>query len=416
MLDEQKGGWVNKGKTATPRVVPKETISPEYSIAVQAYLQYRRYHYRPWRHDTTTLEQRFQDSAYYYTVDEHNSTMYHTGDQFDRFDRKGNRKHILKLSRVYSAKRGEMAFRLNASVSEFPELTAFSGKVWVVEGNDAPAAFRKKYMYKKDYSDIRLEPNGLDYTLTLKYRGGWVTLQAYPVPAGELRNKVHEATGSSRSMRAYERSLARREKRFDKEVAKENKKYKGKDELSFAQYYASLKNQMTAEERKMNLQEWNAHCDSFVRNERKNVLASGAGESAIIRSLEIDGMGVYNCDQISRLTNPVVAHARYKQVGGKELSSSATYIIDNKLNGVLRYDGYEGYSPTKIAYSPSSGNILLTIQKDGKVAFLDQTGFKSETVQHQTDPAFSVTVVDPSTMSVGAFRELLGYKAVSSLP
>ena len=96
----------------------------------------------------------------------------------------------------------------------------------------------------------------------------------------------------------------------------------------------------------------------------------------LTRSLSISNLGIYNCDQIQRLQNPVEIFAEYKNENGKEIKPLFIYLLDNKFNGILKYDGYNNYSPYRFAFSPSSKNTLLAFDGNGDSYIFESDKFK----------------------------------------
>ncbi|MFI5150249.1 MAG: hypothetical protein ACHQRM_11000 [Bacteroidia bacterium] len=412
VLDAQKGTWVNKGKTQTPVVKDKKLGSMENSNAIRQFNEYRNRLKTMRRYDTTGFEERFADTAYYFTSLRFNNPMVIANRRdYDYQDDKRQRSHqsLIRLSRVHSGKKGELAFHIKFTGKEFPEMRAFSSMQWVLTDKETGTTFRNKYQYRQKINDMRLEQEGDGYVMNLKSNTGHLILHAYPVTARNLEKPEHPAVSSRSEWNSYSRSLAKREKQFSKDVDKD-KKEDAKKMVPVPSYWASLKPMMNVNEKKMSFAVWKQYCDSFAVNEKKIVMASAATEGDIIRSLEIDGMGVFNCDQVQRLQNPVVANSSYKTGDGVALNTKSTYIIDNRLNGVLRYDGYRGFSPSKIAYSPGSDNILISIREDGTIAWQNPRQFKDDTREKPTKPEFTVGEVDPSKMSVGEFRKMIGMK------
>jgi hypothetical protein len=413
VLDEKRGNWVNKGKTQQPVVTSSAPRSQVFfSTAVSACLNHRNQQKNIWLYDTTSFAERNADTAYYYTWRKHptqlisnNNNMAHCS----MYNWNNHYRSMIRLSRLTTGKKGETAFTLKLTGREFPEMQAFSGKTWVLTDHETPSSFRRKYGYRNAFCDLRLEEDGDGYAMTLKSTKGFVTLHAYPVSPNQLHQKEHPALNTSRNLRYYTRTFNRREIHFNRMVAKD-KKLNNKNYVPEEKFWASQQGNMTPYERGLNYEQWTAHCDSFLSTEKNNVLASAAGEQMIIRSLQLDGMGVFNCDQVSRLQNPVAASARYKTGSGQPIQSKSTYIIDNKINGILRYDGIGLFSPSRIVYSPGSENRLIAIRQDGTVAFSDPQAFKKSTDVNQKEPEFTVAVADPKKMSVDEFRQLIGLK------
>jgi hypothetical protein len=413
-LDEKKATWVNRGKTAVPVLVsdPFERKGI-FSDAVYSFLNFRKNKRSISYYDTTRLSERFDDTSYFYTILKNPAKMNLLNSLGVEENQEESKKRVslIRLTRAKSCVRGEIAFTINLPYSDFPEMKAFGGKGWVMTDAETRSSFRKKYGSAKVFSDVRLQPSGNGYEIILKTATGFVSLHAYPIASSQLKKKEHHAANTLKAMTQYRKSLLRRERGFNKELAKSKKLNKKKEiEISEQTYWASLKKIMNAEEKGLCFLSWTKHCDEMVKKEKELVSTSAAGEATIIRSLELDGMGVFNCDQIQRLSNPIVAKSKYKGVDGAGLKTRATYIIDNKINGVLRYDGYMGYSPAKIAYSAESDNLLITIGEDGKVAYSDKQGFRKETSKSSTEPEFVMAEVDPAKMSVAEFRKLIGLK------
>ncbi|HXC04862.1 MAG TPA: hypothetical protein VNZ86_08930, partial [Bacteroidia bacterium] len=410
-LNEEKGTWVNKGKTETPKVTGVNTEGDKYSAAVPDFLNHRHKMNSVRLYDSTSFADRFLDTAYYYTTLRHewekcirnrDMTYYET-------NTRGHYQALFKLIRVHSGTRGEMAFKFKFSGREFPEMRAFSGKKWVITDKENYASFRQKYGYRNAFCDLRVETDGEGYILTLKTTEGLVSMHAYPISRKELEKKEHHPENTVKNWKEYAKSLNRREKSFNKIVQKD-KKENNKNYIPEQRYWASLQKKMNGVEEPMTYAAWNAHCDAYTDYIQSRQAALNDNQLAITRSLTVSGMGIYNCDQVQRLQSPVVAHAKYINDNGKDVTTKVTYIIDNRLNGVLQYDGYLGYSPAKIAYSRLSRNILITVREDGVVAWADTGKFSESTKASETKPEFKVTEVDPTHMSVEEFRKTIGLK------
>ena len=93
--------------------------------------------------------------------------------------------------------------------------------------------------------------------------------------------------------------------------------------------------------------------------------------------MSISNLGIYNCDQIKTLITPVEVLADYKDKNGKKIDPLFIYLIDNTLNGMIRYDGYMGYSPYRFAFSPSSKNTLIVFDDKGTAYLFNSDKFKS---------------------------------------
>jgi hypothetical protein len=95
------------------------------------------------------------------------------------------------------------------------------------------------------------------------------------------------------------------------------------------------------------------------------------------QKLSISKLGVYNCDQIKQLQRPVEVQAFYVNAKGEKIEPLVIYVIDSRINGMMRYDGYMGFSPYKFKFSPTSNNTLIAIDEHGKSYYYSPEKFKS---------------------------------------
>ncbi len=100
---------------------------------------------------------------------------------------------------------------------------------------------------------------------------------------------------------------------------------------------------------------------------QKNRIAINNADNAVRQRLSISSFGIYNCDQIQRLFEPLIVNVDYSDEDKNAIIPIFIYIIDKKINGILKYDGYMGFSPNRFAYSPKSETTLLAFDADGNV-------------------------------------------------
>ena len=97
----------------------------------------------------------------------------------------------------------------------------------------------------------------------------------------------------------------------------------------------------------------------------------------LIQSFKINSLGIYNCDQIQRLQNPVEILAEYEDEKGKKILPNFIYLMDEKVNGIIRYDSNRtDYNPSRFAYDSSSKNSLLVFDEDGESYLFSAKKFK----------------------------------------
>ena len=112
-------------------------------------------------------------------------------------------------------------------------------------------------------------------------------------------------------------------------------------------------------------------------NDLNSFMTIGGGESKmqkgesidktkeVFKSLSISSLGVYNCDQISRLSAPLVnVNANYTNEKNEPLNIVLIYVVDSSFNGILRYDGLNNYKPSYFPISGSSKNTLIAFDEN----------------------------------------------------
>ncbi len=117
--------------------------------------------------------------------------------------------------------------------------------------------------------------------------------------------------------------------------------------------------------------------DKEILIKRKEMDQAVNASTAVVKKLSISALGVYNCDQIQRLENPVEVIASYSDEKGAVIEPVFIYIVDSRLNGILRYDGHYGYSPYRFAYSPKAKTVLLVFDKKGAAYIYNAKQFEA---------------------------------------
>ncbi|MEC4050994.1 hypothetical protein OX284_016280 [Flavobacterium sp. SUN046] len=117
--------------------------------------------------------------------------------------------------------------------------------------------------------------------------------------------------------------------------------------------------------------------DKEILIKRKDMNQAVNASAAVVKKLSISALGVYNCDQIRRLENPVEVIASYSDEKGGVIEPVFIYVVDSRLNGILRYDGHYGYSPYRFAYSPTAKTVLLAFDKKGEAYIYNAKQFEA---------------------------------------
>ena len=126
----------------------------------------------------------------------------------------------------------------------------------------------------------------------------------------------------------------------------------------------------------------------------------------LTKSLSISNLGIYNCDQIQRLQKPIEIYAEYTDQNGKEINPIFIYLLDNKFNGIIRYDGFNNFSPYHFAFSPSSKNILLAFDLNGDSYIFQSEKFNKITILRKNKFTFIMTKIT-NLKSIDDLKSLL---------
>ncbi len=106
---------------------------------------------------------------------------------------------------------------------------------------------------------------------------------------------------------------------------------------------------------------------------------------AIIKGLNIDNFGVYNCDQIYRVKDRVSIAAKYIDKEGQTIkSASVLSMID------LNYNGAFSFAPRQFICSATGENALVLFTKKGKIYLLDKEQFKEMNIKKSGEYIFTM--------------------------
>jgi hypothetical protein len=413
-FNDSTGNWDYKTK---PRTVTKATtIEAPTSNAMTMYrnLSRRRQTYR----DKTTFRERFESPEFLYTV------------RFDPVSNKNNRITYKKffrsyghstrsLIRLYGAKKtksGEIIFKIRSYPDAHPELSEFNSVYFVSNENLSIQQFKAKYQRRKYFNDARIYQKGQQVEIRLKGQGAqpFSTIAA-DVATLDGNGKAHRLRSVNSIFRKYNRRLKNRGEEFDK-IVRKGKNYRDRefevsnpDDFNLYAFNASQK-YMTGNEKSMTQAEWMTCYQQLVEKEKQALNNSAATSGNLVNSLSLDGMGIYNCDQIQRLNDPVKIFADYHSPDASSIYPVATYIIDKKINAVLQYDGYNGFSADKIAFSNSRNaeNVMLAIKGDGSMAIYTTDEFKSKTFRNKRHFDFGVKEVNTTFTTVAELKKYIG--------
>lgn len=411
--DDKTGNWEFQNRPKQVTVATK--ISPK--IYSKAYLRYRYLlNSRPRIADSLTLKQRFESFNYLYTE------KYDTNYKFNRFHYKSNSKNVsvpyyrsIKINNIKKLKDGTVLFKLKYNYFLHPELAAFSNVYFACSENIGVQDFRKKYAQGKTYNDIRIYNNGTTVELDFKEIKNITTMNA---SFGYIKDSKEfvEVKKISSYTKQYNKRLRSREKMFNKNIkkngTKEYKTYEITDPEEIKQFaYKAVKSEMSEEEKRMTYEQWLSYYDQIVANELEVLFKSQATSENLMQSLRVSGMGIYNCDQIRRIDQPVEILASYKSNNqDKKIEAVSCFIIDKNKNSVFQYNGTYGYQPSNIVFSNSknANNTLVVVNSNGNIAIYTNENFKENEFKNKEKFEFKVNEINSSFTSIEDLRKIVG--------
>lgn len=395
-LDEKKG-WVYREKpgaivtqeeTGTEIETDEESAIP-LSQAVEFYRRKISYNRIASLGDTTSFDDRYLDSAYYY--EDKKGTSYF---------KKNGKTRRQTASKVYlrktRTKKDHVLFVIARSytgkhiVKNHTELSAFGGIYWRLNGHHSSLQFKNNYGKKKAINDFRVYYEGeTDFTIELKDATGFQQLSVSPVRLNSEGKEIPLTVKESyRLNRLYQRMLNNRRRVLNRTNGYKKRSYfrsLRKMQPDTAKVWRHTRPFMNQDERDMQFEEWKAYVLAGSQRLQSAVGKLKGSTDNVLRSLQLDGFGIYNCDQIQRLSNPVEVFAVLEDSSGKRLPASVMYVVDRNINSVLSFGAWgEGRivnGAISIAYSPGSDNRLIGVE--GNTLYIaGNAAFENENTNH----------------------------------
>lgn len=399
-FNDSTGNW--DMKTSKGNIPVSVTPTYVYPPAVTSYLGYRYSGYSGY--DSTTCRERFEDTSYFYTERKveksvSQSRWWWGGKSY---------RSLVKITGVHKTKDGGVTFQIaRVTTSTHRELYPYQDVNWRLESKMDYKDFRQFVSYKNNFSDIRIEEENGDYVIRLKGMNGFKEIKAEPIKVNE--NYVaydYSDKAKDKLFVRYNKIMQWREKYYDHRLVRgkiESNYIAIKPEEMPTYAWKFAKKSMTPEELALSQEEWSDYVKDKQKEEQASINTVGASSSNIMRSFSVDGMGVWNCDQIKRLNNPVQVAASYVNEEGKPITATATYIVDKKLNGVLQYYGNE-----PIAFSKTAETVLIAIKANGEIAVALPEYFKGKQFSNNKSYTFTLKELSAGTTSVQELKKMIG--------
>ncbi len=409
-LDE-KNGWQyleSTGEVEQEMVPAPDSVQAPWSDAVSYYVdKLNGVRTFPLTADTTSFERRYADTSYFGTTKYTNRAQ--------RFQHRERRKASSKL---YFRKYGSgpdytmIKVERNYYYAGNPELGAYSGYYWKLDGRKRSSQLKPEFGRKAGINDVRVINDGGQYYLELKYHWGFTRVAAEPVSMDRNGDAKSISDRMKQTLfKNYTRRLEHRKKDLTRELAHKVKQHNRRNDRASkdsVKVYERTMPKMNESEAAMDFSPWN----NYVRSERMRT-ASAAERAYIasgeaVQALQLQGMGVFNCDQVKRLDHPVKATVKKIAVGAAAVVPFIVYVIDKAKNMVLTYTG-NGGGPVRVTYGGQANNTLMMVDGAGNLYMSDENQFKEGAVKGG-DGNFNATMVSgpfstPESVRQSVFKE-----------
>lgn len=404
-LDE-KNGWQYLESTGA---VEREMVPAADTAAVPACSQAVNYYinnlrdggWRSLRADTTAFDRRYADTSYFgdYKYSS-NGVLFPWRDKIKNSSRLRFRKYgsgpdytLIKVEDV------------NYYDHPNPEMNVYRGYYWKIDGKKSSGQLKTDYGRKAGINDIRVINEGGQYYLELKYYWGFKRIAAEPVRTNNANKPEYLSDRTKESLfKTYQRLLDNRRKKMSRDIADNVKRHKRQNERASRDSVSVFKRTfplMNETESSLAYPAWN----NYVREEKFRTgnaqermwLASGTA----VQALQVSGMGVFNCDQVKRLVNPVKAVARKIAVGAAAVIPVIVYVIDKAKNMVLTYSGAEGRIP--VTYGAESANQLMIVDEARNLYLSNEQQFREGV--RDSDGTFAGELISTSPATPESVRQ-----------
>jgi hypothetical protein len=377
-------GNANLGKIEIQKEQTTENNNEELSAAVEFYLSYKVLNFGRRAFDTTSFRNRYNNLQYYGTNRYYDSTSSWLISYHSSFYPQ------ISLEKIKRGRGGRIIFDLHTT---YPELKRLHANHWMILSNIPYRAF-KKYNRKRTYHDIRLIETSEGLTMQLKEKRGFKTFLVQPVKKIKVKHKTYYEEQPIQ-LAKYKKSLSQREKMFNKSVQRDNKKFNKQSNTAARKYphrhWMFTRKLMTKAERKMKHEDWELYCDSIKTSELAKLSDKPLTPDNFYRTLSISGFGIFNCDQIQRLANPLEVLAEYQNEEGKEVKGECIYVLDSSINGVLAYNGGMGYGPEHFALDPANVNAVILLDKQQNMHVLSLASIDPSSTVKKQKCTFEIT-------------------------
>lgn len=133
-----------------------------------------------------------------------------------------------------------------------------------------------------------------------------------------------------------------------------------------------------------------------------NSYASDTVVGSFLADLSISGFGIWNCDQIRRIQQPVTLRPAYVDGSGKRLYIHSISVIDESINGVLSFPGQ------KFSFSKVSPSVIVAIAHNGERYFMDREAVAAIEADTPDGIFLQLNPIPKEVDTADEMRDLLG--------
>jgi hypothetical protein len=411
-LDEKSSNWSYLGPGGEVTTKSTKALSDAWRVYA------RSLPFKPNGIDSLLFHERYADTAYFYLDKKEDRYRRRTNSKKTREEyfyqqspiilcavrpEKGDPKGIVKFQ-VKHKKSNKKSRKWKTDYHK--ELKHLDDVVLVLDGNMSRSEFRRDFVRKKRYNDLRVDytPGSSSVRIELKNANGFQAINATLYAQDDNASMKKAKRQMNTRYNLYKMTLNNEQKQFDRNLRKNRqrtaKNYAQRKERAWSKAYMV----MSKEEKQMTKEQWMQYYNEMLAMEAD---AATSGQ-VITRNLSISGFGIYNCDQIKRLQNPVQVFARYRNEKSEPLEWHTTYVIDKRIRGVLTYNNYsdDNEKRASISLDPNNTQAIVVVGRSGRIGVLTGEEVKKlDTGKKHLD----ITVKEASSLtSMEEMQKLLG--------
>lgn len=180
----------------------------------------------------------------------------------------------------------------------------------------------------------------------------------------------------------------------------------------FQQYQTKLETRKADEKKKqeeyerqlIKFKEEQAALEKKWKEEEEKRMASMQTQDRIFRVFQINGFGIWNCDDPRGLPKGAALIASYQDKKNNKLNPYTVYLVERNRNGIFSYSPYYNQ---RFSFNPKSKNIAWTVTGNNKLAVFNEDDF-AKINQTSGEYIFKMTIIDKELKKVEDIKEVLG--------